>query len=234
MEPNNELLREALLEAALEEFRDIPAEEEISLEFSPGFEQRLRLRLAEEGLEEPPLRLRFSRSFRRLAVAVLILALLAATAAVASPTLRENLLRFFPQETATHYEFTFDPEQAATAPKTIETVYLPAYLPDGYNESFSFIGAAGVLYTWYNDSGSSIGFNQLVIPKNDGEGPWVDSEDVSASLVDINGYAVFQVYSDGYMYYWTDNEYFYSLIFSADIPEDECIKVFTSISPHNT
>ena len=231
MEPNNELLREALLEAALEEFRDIPAEEEISLEFSPGFEQRLRLRLAEEGLEEPPLRLRFSRSFRRLAVAVLILALLAATAAVASPTLRENLLRFFPQETATHYEFTFDPEQAATAPKTLETVYLPAHIPEGY-ETVDYVEADVLISVfWESGSGNLIHYMQQTLWTPEEGRLSANAENAISEIRVINGYKVFCVHTECQSYYWTDNEYFFSLSFDSDLTAEECETVLSSILP---
>ena len=228
MEVSNELLREALLELTLEEFRDIPPEDEIDMDFSEGFEERLRKRLREE--LDPPYtgRCRCSRPLRRLVVALLILAALTVTA-VATPAIREGLIGFFTQNKGTYYQFSFDPEQAATAPKTIERVFLPTYIPEGYKKVFDFEGDIAVAYSWKNASGSYISYDQSVINGGE-EGQWVNAEDVESSWVNINGYAVLQIYSDGYMYFWTDSEYFYSLVFSVDFSESECIKVLTSIS----
>ena len=233
MEVSNELLREALLELTLEEFRDIPPEDEIDMEFSEGFEERLRKRLREE--LDPPYtgRCRCSRPLRRLVVALLILAALTVTA-VATPAIREGLIGFFTQNKGTHYQFSFDPEQAATAPRTIETEYCPTYIPEGYVEDTCIVMDVIVVRTWKNENGDLLLFQQEVIIQEgqaDGwnGGPYVDSEDVEASLININGYSVFRVVDEGFMYYWTDNSYFYSLVFSSDIPESEGIKVFCSL-----
>jgi hypothetical protein len=227
MEVSNELLREAFLKLALEEFRNVPPEDEIELEFSEGFEERLRKRLREE--PDPPLSVKWvrSRPLRRLAVAVILLAMLAVTA-VATPAIREGLIGFFTQNKGTHYELSYDPEQAATAPKTIETEYFPAYIPEEFFVETTSVTTEMAMHMWKNNTGSYIYYAQEVISPGS-EGPYVDSEDVEASLININGYSVFRVVDEGFMYYWTDNSYFYSLVFSSDIPEAEGLKVFCSL-----
>ena len=111
--------KQALLDATLEEFRDIPSEEEIDLEFSEEFEA-----WAQELLKGPQKRGSRPRgkTLRRLIILAAILAALV-TAALATPAIREALIEFFTHNRGTHYEFSFDPEQAATAPRTIETEY---------------------------------------------------------------------------------------------------------------
>ena len=215
----------ALRDAALEEFRDIPAEGDIDLEFSEAFEAWGQSMLASPKPAARPLR----KSLRRL---ILIAAILAAlvTTAMATPAIREALIKFFAHNAGTHYEFSFDPEQAATAPRYIEQAYLPTYIPDGYTAETVVIHPGFVTGMWSSESGGYMMFNQLPIP-NDGEGPAPDAEDVTVEILNLNGYEVFCVYAEGYMYHWTDNKYFYHLYFSPSIAKEDSIKVFFSIAP---
>ena len=221
-----QIFKQALLDAALEEFKDIPDEQDIDLEFSEHFEAWGHSMLCPSG--DPPVR-RFRKGLRR---ALLIAAILAAltTTVLAVPAIREELIKFFQQNAGTHYEFSFDPEQAATAPKTIEKEYAPTYIPEGYNEITHIVLEDLIIREWVTEHGGYLSFQQEVIPHGSG-GPQPNAENVTVERVLINGYKVFSVYCEGYMYHWTDTEYFYQLIFDQSITEEECIKIFNSISP---
>ena len=218
--------KQALLDATLEEFRDIPSEEEIDLEFSEEFEA-----WAQELLKGPQKRGSRPRgkTLRRLIILAAILAALV-TAALATPAIREALIEFFTHNRGTHYEFSFDPEQAATAPRTIETEYCPTYIPERFVEDTYLVTDAVITRIWKSDNGEYLAFSQETIPP-DGEGPHPDAEDVTVETIELNGYEVFVVRSGHCMYYWTDNEYLYSLILDSSVPEEEQIRVFYSISP---
>lgn len=220
-----QIFKQALLDAALEEFKDIPDEQDIDLEFSEHFEAWGRSMLCPSG--DPPVR-RFRKGLRR---ALLIAAILAAltTTALAVPAIREELIKFFQQNAGTHYEFSFNPEQAATAPKTIEKEYAPTYIPEGYNEITHIVLEDLIIREWVTEHGGYLSFQQEVIPHGSG-GPQPDAENATVETVLINGYKVFLVHSYYYMYHWTDNEYFYQLILDPSIPEEERIQVFNSIS----
>ena len=221
-----QIFKQALLDAALEEFKDIPDEQHIDLEFSEHFEAWGHSMLCPSG--DPPVR-RFRKGVRR---AILIAAILAAltTTALAVPAIREGLIKFFQQNAGTHYEFSFDPEQAATAPKTLEKEYAPTYIPEGYNEITHILLEDLIVREWVTEHGGYLSFQQEVIPHGSG-GPQPNAENVTVETVLINGYKVFSVYSEGYMYHWTDNAYFYQLIFDQSITKEETIKIFNSISP---
>lgn len=216
---------QALLDTSLEEFADIPAEEELELELSAAFEEKgaeLIARVRRGNLRK------VSTTVRRIILIAAIIAALAVSA-MAVPSIREGIIRFFATNAGTHYEFSFDPEQAATAPEYIEKVYKPTYIPEGFYEDTAFIDIGCVVYIWYSESGDYISFDQLPIP-NDSEGPQPDAEDVEVETLNLNGYEVFAVYSDGFtLYHWTDNEYFYVLALGPSVTNDECIKVFYSI-----
>lgn len=220
-----QIFKQALLDAALEEFKDIPDEQDIDLEFSESFEAWGHSKLCPSG--DPPVR-RFRKGLRR---ALLIAAILAAltTTVLAVPAIREGLIKFFQQNAGTHYEFSFDPEQAATAPKTIEKEYAPTYIPEGYREDSHIVTEDVIMHVWTAETGEYLSFRQETIPQ-DSEGPHPNAENVTIETVLINGYEVFLVHSSYYMYHWTDNEYFYQLILSPSIPEEERIQVLNSIS----
>lgn len=216
---------QALLDITLEAFADIPSEEEIELEFSDLFLSN------NEKLIEKNRRGGFSGASKTIRRIILVAALIAAlaTTAMAVPAIREALIKFFAQSAETHYEFYFDPEQAATAPENIEKVYKPTYIPEGFHEDFAFVDLGVVSYLWSSDAGEYITFDQLPIP-NDTEGPAPDAEDVTVETINLNGYQVFVVYGEITMYYWTDNEYFYALCVPTSVSQEEQYNIFYSIA----
>ena len=224
--------KQALLDATLEEFRDIPSEEEIDLEFSEEFEA-----WAQELLKGPQKRGSRPRgkTLRRLIILAAILAALV-TAALATPAIREALIEFFTHNRGTHYEFSFDPEQAATAPRTIETEYCPTYIPEGYVEDAYIVTDTVIMRAWVTDNGEHMLYQQNTIMVEGQLEDWyggthVNAENVIVDTVYLNGYEVFRVYQEGYMYYWTDNSYFYQLTLCESFSDEEGFRIFSSISP---
>lgn len=218
--------KQALLDAALEEFQDIPAEKDIDLELSEEFEAMGRQLL--ERPEKKAVRTLGKGLRRAILIAAIIAAL--ATTAMAVPAIREALIKFFSHNAGTHYEFSFDPEQAATAPDTIEKEYAPTYIPEGYSKDSCIETEELIAHMWVSESGEHIMFLQQIIPSN-GSTPQPDAEDVTIETINLNGYEVFCINSQGYMYHWTDNAYFYQLVFDSSVTKEECLKVFSSISP---
>lgn len=216
---------QALLDAALEEFADIPAEDEIDLEFSEEFEEAGAALVAQTRRGKTP---GVGKVLRRVLLVAAIIAALTTTV-MATQSFRDAVIKVFAQNAGTHYEFSFDPEQAANAPEYIEKAYNVAYVPEGYDEDTKFINIGIAAYIWYNESVDSyISFCQYPIP-NDTEGPWPNSEDVVVETLNLNGYEVFCVHDEGTAFYWTDNEYFFEMYFDPDVSEEDINKMFFSI-----
>lgn len=217
--------QQALLDAVLEEFADIPAEEDIDLIPSPAFEEKCKelITKARQG------KLRtLSKTMRRIILVAAIIAALATTA-MAVPSVRQAILRFFAHDAGSYYNFSFDPELAVNAPEYIEKAYKPTYIPEGYCEDVALIDIGWVVYTWYSpEKDDYISFDQYPIPP-DSSGPHPDAGDVTVETLNLNGYQVFAVYSESTMYHWTDNEYFYQLIFGPTVSQEEGKKIFYSI-----
>lgn len=216
---------QALLDAALEEFADIPAEDEIDLEFSEEFEEAGAALVAQARRGKTP---GVGKVLRRVLLVAAIIAMLTTTV-MATPSFRDAVIKFFTHNAGSYYEFSFDPEQAANAPEYIEKVYKPTHIPAGFSLDVDYVDSGYVCFIWLSESGDSISFDQMPIP-NDSEGPAPDAEDVEVQTQNINGYEVFVVYGEGTLYYWTDNEYFYQMYYGPSVSEEEGKKIFYSVA----
>ncbi len=215
---------QALLDVILEEFATIPSEKEIEITISLRFQKMCEqlLRRARHGVVS-----RVGIAFRR---AIIIAAIIAAliTTAMAVPVIREAIIQFFFRNEGTHYEFSFDPEQAATAPDVAEKIYRATYIPKGYTEISRDVSFAGAFYMWSDEIGENlIMFNQYIIPEGTNSGP--NAEGTATEILNLNGYEVFCVHDEGTMYYWTNNEYFFELYCGAKVSEEVMQQIFLNI-----
>lgn len=218
----NTAFRQALLDSTLEDFSHIPSESDLPDDFSPQFDKKcknLNKRSA------PAVVYGLRRTVRR---AVLLAAILAASVitVLAVPEIRENILSLSGDSL---YEYSFDPILAASAPESIETVYFPAHIPQGFTLERKLIHEKWATCLWRSDPDTYITFDQYPIPQN-AQGVLSPAEDSPYEVIELDGYEVFKIHSYAIKYYWTDNEYFYTLIFSPNISEQEHRNVFYSIS----
>ena len=220
---------QALLDATLEEFSDIPDhEEEIDVTFSKAFVEKSERLI--QNMQRKTWRY-VNTTTKRIALIAIIVALLATTV-MAFPSIREAIIKFFLHDEGTHYEFSFDPEQAANAPNCIETAYVPSYIPDGYSKSFETINIATVAIGWCNSDNWEIYYNQAPMPddfKNSTRGG-INAEGATTQSIGINGYEVIRIEdAEVVSYVWTNNEYMFTLMCEKAISEEEIEKIFNSV-----
>ena len=216
-------LKQALKSAMLEEFADIPPEEEIDIKVSEHFCRACEKLIRQNG-QEPVRKIR--HSVRRV---VLVAALLSALAisVFAIPVVRDTVVRFFVRDEGKFYEFSFDPEQAATAPKFVEKTYRATYIPEGFTDLAEDSSLSGRCQYWTNaEEKIYIMFDQTVIGGID-KVPYGD-ESVS-EVLNLDGYQVFCIRDEAIKYFWTDNEYFFSLYCGPGISEAEMRKIFRGL-----
>lgn len=213
MKINRQDLREALLISVLDEFSDIPAENEIDYSFSPRFQARIK----EISRKSEKAAWRFWHSSkRRLILVAVIVVLLAALAACAVPVIKQLYVDYFLVDNGESFGITFDPEQAANAPSTIEEYWIPNYCPDGHTLISQISAPSTVNCFWMNDSGEYVGYSQTIIPANTSNSTWIgiDAEDVERSTETINGYKVELIASpqeNHLVAVWTNNLYFFKV-----------------------
>lgn len=219
---------QALLNVNLEEFEDIPAESEINLDLSPQFQAKadelIRRMHRQSNKRTMPL-------LRKVALVALIAAILALTAC-AVPAVREAIINFFFRDEGTHYEFTYDPEQAATAPDKIEEVYIPINIPNGFELVVNDISSSGVVLMWCNAEDVWINYIQGVIPDDPslGDGGGFNSEGAVTEWITLGNCQVLRIEDDEWIHYaWTSSEYEFSLSCSDKSMEDELKEAYYSI-----
>lgn len=220
----------ALLEAALDEFINVPAESEIDIQPSPEFEEKA------EDLIRKTKRTGWYYVNTALKRAILIAAIIGAlaTTAFAVPAIREAIIDFFFTDEGNHYGITFDPEEASKAPKLIEKVYGPTFIPDGYHLEMEDASFGGAALWWVNSEDQWICYYQNTIPDDPTYSDWIgiDSEEIEMHSITIGDYLVVrhqEKSNNYYTLYWTDNAYFYHMELDNSISEDEMTKIFLSI-----
>lgn len=222
-------LQRAFLDAKLEQFADIPEDDSaIDVEFSPAFHAKSQelIRKSNKNYYSTG-----KTVLRRVALVAIIGAMLALTAC-AIPAVREAIIDFFFRDGGDHYEFTYDPDQAALAPDCIETVYKPTYAVNGFELTVEDISSAGVTLMWSNSESTWINYMQGVIPDNPalGDGGGFNSEGAATEWITINGCEVLRIEDDEWIHYvWTSSEYKFSISTDDKSIEKELKKVFDSI-----
>lgn len=219
---------QALLDVNLEEFMDIPAEQDIEMEFSPAFQVK-----AQELVRKSE-RNHWSSGkvfLRKVAIVALISAMLLLTAC-SIPAVREAIIDFFFRDVGTHYEFTYDPDDVVNAPDSIEAVFFPNYIPKGYEETMIHYGRASVSGFWINGDGRYVTYIQGILPEDplSGESGNISSENAEIEWITINSCQILRIEDEEWITYaWATNEYEFSIMCQKPISDDEIIKVFDSI-----
>lgn len=222
----------ALLDRVLEQFQDVPAEDEINYTFSKKFEKNMDslIRSTKEPASAPAVHP--ARTTLRRIILVAIIAALLATTAMAIPAIREGLIGFFLEEWGRSYAITFDPEQAASAPQTIQTCYKPSYMPNDFAVCVDETNLTVNSYWLENDSHERIYFTQMCIEDTSYENNWLllNANNVERSKAVLDGYSVDVLTHDDYiLYVWTDNAYLYILQTPSSMIITEAEKIICSV-----
>jgi len=216
-------LKRALYQVMTEEFRDVPEESEIDIPVSDGFRKNCK-RIIRQSRYASASRMR--RSLRRLAVIAAIVVALAATA-LAVPSVRGSFVRFFTGNAGQEYVYSFDPQQAATAPNVIEHSYIATCIPEGFQLKTSDVSLTDACYYWTNPKTQGyIMLDQTVIGGVDSI-PY--SKESILQVLEIDGYQVFLIQDETIKYFWTDNRYFFTLYCGPGITEEESLNIFRGI-----
>lgn len=219
----------ALVDSVLKEYVDIPNEDDLPDLFSNDFKAWATAFQKKYGLGK----LGAGTVLKRILIAAIIAVLLAGVA-MAIPAVREAVIGFFFHEDEVQIGITFDPEQAATAPKEIEIPYTIAYIPDTFSLALEGY-ERGSSYVWLvNDSDLWIIFTQHPIPEDSEKSTWwsSDGENVSRKTVLLGDYLVEVIDGEeNYKLVWINNEYLFTLELPYSVSEEEMQKIFASWGP---
>lgn len=216
-----DILKTALISAVLEHYSDIPAENEMKWTFSKVYKKNVRkiTPSTKTGMMDISIEHIRGRTFKFVIIAAILLALLAGSA-IAVPYVREQLLDIMFHDTGAAYIVTVAPEQATTAPQSVEEYIVPTFVPEGFQIVDDNKNSAAVFVTWKNAAGRMISFRQFTIPKDivGRTGPYVNSEGAKQYGKVIYGYQTEVIEdTDAYSVIWTDNVYFYCITISKPL-----------------
>ena len=224
----------ALLDATLLEFAGVPAEDDISYSFSEEFEQK-----AGELIKKSRSKVwhHVNTTAKKLLIAAIVTALLVSSA-MAIPSVREGLINFFTHNTGINYYFTVDEDAIKNAPKELEIIYSPSYIPAGFELIDETVCSGFASFTYLSPDGDLLDFTQEKMPDdpNYAVGSSPDAERSKVDYVEIKGYKVIQLIWDqpgdeAVSLIWTNEDYFFSIFCTAPVTLDEAKQIFYGIQP---
>lgn len=176
----------------------------------------------------------------RIALIAALITVLLAGCAMAIPAVREAVIDFFLQIKGDRVGITFNPEEAATAPDSIETIYTLTDVPHGYEQVVYDILPNEVHIWWVNEYDQWITYTQLRIPNNATTENWfmleLPIEDKDQRV--IGDYLVEIIRSEGFYHLvWTNSQYVFILELPDTIDDEAMQKIFMSwheVSPEGT
>ena len=187
-------------------------------------------------------------TFKRLLIAAIIVALLAATAFAVVPIFREKPVEYTMRSDGIVYSFDFSQEDLDRAPKSIETRYKPTYIPDGFTLSMDNVYPTSSDFDYVDNSGRLISFSQNVLWETEPAGTYppgvVSVFGIDAEYLDEIEDTVIAGYEVKLLHYtldtgekelsaiWTDHEYFFMVFMHFDDPA-VIRKIVESVQPIN-
>lgn len=111
---------------------------------------------------------------------------------------------------------------------TIEEIYKPGYLPEGYFFEEEIITPLCIQNKYVSENGDIIRFEQRVL---DGTDFTADSETGYSKLIEIENTDVYYRYNAKQnIYVWSDNNYSFFIISNTKLPNDIIVKIFKGIT----
>ena len=217
---------------SLDLFREalIKAEEQLEAEMA---ERAMRITVTQEQHEQGVARI--MEAFRRhraikVKRRILISILAAVLAILTSCTIyvhREKIAAFVEEFYHNYIDVSYG-EIDDGAPKEIQTVYQPSYIPEGYELTDSYQDSARVRMKWVNQDGEKIVFVQTLLSDKLMSLDIEKGEPKSLILNDVTVY--YSKYENKDIYVWNDGSYAYKLTLTEDFSPEEIEKVITLMS----
>ena len=221
--------QQALLDSVSKDYAHIPSNDALEDPFSERFKAWAKIHIQSGYVK----RLRAARVVKRALIAAAILLLLAATA-MAIPAVRTAILDLFFQENEERIAITFDPEQAANAPDSIQTAYSVSYAPSDYKLIMKETNVSSVCWCWLNNQGERILFTQQPLQHELTADNWYgyNAAEYAKNSILLGDYQVEKIdTTEDYKFVWTNNEYLFTLELPYSVTEEEMRKIFDSWGP---
>lgn len=122
-------------------------------------------------------------------------------------------------------KITYDSDDITT--DTIEEIYTPSYVPEGYILEKESITSMRAKYEFTNETGDWLCFEQRPLPSGEFI---VDSESGYSQIEEIDDYEIYYRLDNHYhCYIWGDEAYFMKMISNAKLSKEEIVLILNRI-----
>ena len=167
---------------------------------------------------------------KRLSKRTVIALLIAAALLLAGCTVyayRDTIGNFFVEIFGEYMVGQFDNGKEENLSE-IKDIYTVGYIPEGYTLQKGMIRGSVVTYTWQNDSGDLISFEQKIYDKTK---HYIDGETIQFSELLIEDYIVYFANVDSsYLLLWDNGKYIFTLRTTHRFSEEVITKLIKSIT----
>ena len=218
------VLKNALLIVGLEEvkaYKNLPDEE---FEFSNEFE----LKIKEINKKRKSLLFRATKTVPRRIALVLAAVIMTFCLMMTISAIRIPVVNFFVNIYDEFINIFFEKEEKNNyIPTTIEQIYLPEYIPDGYNKIETQKHHSISETYWENEFDLMILYQEII---EDDFLVFIDNKNIEYNQFVINNYSVYYSLNKGeYMFLWTNDYYIFTLILPENTPLEEAQKIINSM-----
>ena len=160
---------------------------------------------------------------RRILVALLAAVLVILTSCTIYAN-RDKIAAFMEKFYSTYIDVSYG-EIDENVPTEIQQVYLPSYIPEGYEITDLHSNSARVRTQWENEDGARITFVQNLLA---GDLTGLDFEKGDPNIITVNDMTVYySKYNNADIYVWNDGYYSYQMTTTENFPYEELEKLMT-------
>lgn len=229
---NNDELTKALKDVYNEKYKYIPDKENyLTWNFSDDFIKKMDKLIA----RQKKVYWKYTNSFWKKSVLVILTVLFTFTSAMSVSAFREPVIDFIIKIYDEFSELGVDKDYILyfdeNINSSIETVYLPNYIPTDYNLYESYNDHFSVNQIWVNENDDIIDYRQTVLSLS----TYINTENtiINEKTEDNIKYYYYKQNNNNTVI-WCANGYYYILSYPVNMPSDDVDKIFKNITKNDT
>lgn len=218
---NEELLREALLVSMENELKRIPLNLDKTHIFTDDFERKMKHLIKKANIKY----ININKFRIRKSIAAVFMLFIIVTASMSVEAVRLPVIKLTEKIHAEFSEILFKNEDNIEVPQTIESVYVPAYMTEGYTLKEEVDTMRSMYFLYYvNEEGQEISVEQFTL----NVGMAVDTEDITTEEITINNMSGI-IYTKRGLTTIIVNDNSYVHLVSGYVSREEIIKITESL-----
>ncbi len=215
-----EVLKKAFLEAAEKEYSEYS--NDFSAGFSPMFEKKMRRLIRSRGQTSWDIvKSRRKKAFLTVAIVAMILIL-----SISVSSFRYPVAEFIVNVFDIGKNYKISGEGCGNSPETIEHIYIPSYLPEGYTKAKQTVSNYVAETIWENSDGKKMVLTQHAIGSTEIS---IDNDNTVNTTYEIDGKTVYCTLTHNVYYFvWVD-DYVFTFYSSGSESVEELLYIIAAL-----